>query len=216
MIAIQNKFLIVVFRGDFNPSIFQPVWFSKNKLLSDSEVEKSQLKIVIPDISDFSTDWFSLQVTRDRFLIKTSQESHFDALGDLVSGTFSLLKHTPLRQLGINFDGNVKMKDKDSWNDYGHKLAPKEVWKKRLKNPGMNQLQMKCDRDDDYKGYILITIKPSIEIDCGVNFHINDHYENESKNELLDASFFTELFKKEKNKSIVRSTEIITSLVEET
>lgn len=214
MIPIQNKSLIIVFRGDFNPSIFQPIWFSKNDLISDSEAEGTNLRVIIPDISDFNTDWFSLQVTRDRFLIKTSQESHFEALGDLVLGTFTLLSHIPLRQMGINFDGNVKMKDLKTWNSYGDKLTPKEIWRKKLKNPGMNLLQMKSDRDDKYKGYILVTVKPSESIDFGVDFHINDHYEIENTDKMNNTKYIIDIFRNEIEKSVNRSVDIINSLLE--
>ncbi len=198
MKKIENQTILVVFLGDFNPSIFQPIWFAKNKLLSDIEAEKAQIKVVIPDISDFTTDWFSLQVTRDRFLIKTSQESHFDALNDLVIGAFTLLKYTPLKKMGINFEGNIKMNDVESWHACGDKLAPKDIWKKKLMNPGLNQLQIKSERNDDYKGYILVTVNPSLNVENGVNFNINDHYEIDDNNKYMDSSFIIDIFKREK------------------
>ena len=215
MYSLQNKTLIIVFLGDFNPSIFQPYWYSHHGLISNDEAEKAQIKLIHPDITDFGIDWFNIQITRDRFIIKTQQESHFDPIYDLIMGTFSLLKETPLKRMGINFEAHVKMRDENTWNNYGDKLAPKEIWKRKFNRPGLNVLQIKSDRLDEYNGYILATIKPSNELQYGVHFHINDHYELTDPNEMVDSSFLLDVFAKEKQLSVNRSIDLINSLLEE-
>lgn len=211
---LKNQSLIIVLRGDFNPSIFHPLWFAQNKMMSEKEVEQANLKLVHPDISDFSIDWLTIQVTRDRFLLRTTQESHFEALQDIVLGSFSLLRFTPIRQLGINFEGQHVMKSLEERNAYGDKLAPKEIWRGNIKNPGLNSLQMKCDRNDDYGGYIMVTVRPSSELSNGVSFHVNDHYELSSGVKDNNALELLEVFSANKSESINNSKEIIKLLLE--
>ncbi len=94
----------IVLLGNFNPKIFQPIWFSTEELLQKQEAEKANIEIIHPDVTIFSLDWLRVTVTPERFSAETTQESYYEAVRDLIIGTFSLLRHTPITKMGINID----------------------------------------------------------------------------------------------------------------
>ena len=61
----------VVLLGDFNPKIFSPFWFASEGLLGRKEAETAVPEIIHSDVSIFKSDWFRLQVNRNRFSIVT-------------------------------------------------------------------------------------------------------------------------------------------------
>jgi len=70
---IQGQSIVLI--GDFNPRIFQPAWFGKEHLIRENEADTATIKIIHPDIVSFSTEWFELDITRDRFTISTNHEA---------------------------------------------------------------------------------------------------------------------------------------------
>jgi hypothetical protein len=169
----------LVVRGLFNPAILQPMWFAKHNLIRSHEAETAEIVLINPDISNFSTDWFQLQVTQQHFQISTVQVAYYEALRDLVAGTFKLLEHTPLSQIGINFHYHFNLESEDAWHSLGNMLAPKEFWSHLLQSPGMRTLTIEGQRPDDEKGFIRATVEPSVQIRQGVYVSINDHFELE-------------------------------------
>src|SRR3989304_7099258 len=92
----------IVILGDFNPKIFQPSWFAAENLIGKQEAEGAVVSVVHSDISIFSIEWARLEILRERFFAETTQQPYDKALRDLVLGTFTILRHTPLRLMGIN------------------------------------------------------------------------------------------------------------------
>src|SRR4051812_15052330 len=92
----------VVFLGSFNPSIFQPEWFARQNLLTAAEVEgpNTKVQIVHPQIAQFETESFIVEVTTERFLATVKPNTPGVLLRDFVIGTFYLLEHTPVRAMG--------------------------------------------------------------------------------------------------------------------
>ena len=168
----------IVFIGSFNPKIFQPAWFVKEGLIPKQEGHEAEIEIMHNEFVSFGLHWLKLSVTRDRFQVNTSQESFYEFLKDLALGTFTLLKHTPISQMGINLHMHFGMNSEKEWDNFGHKLTPKEIWSKVLTRPGMLKLTIQGDTNrDDLKGYRQVTVEPSPKVPNGVYFTVNEHYE---------------------------------------
>lgn len=95
MREIKEHFLSIVIRGDLNPRIFQPYWFSAQGLVGNQEADGARIEVIHRDISHFALDWIDIQVLRDRFTVRLLQEGHEESLRDFVLGTFKLRHHTP-------------------------------------------------------------------------------------------------------------------------
>ena len=123
----------------------------------------------------------ALEVTLDRLSARTTQIQHLDTLRGLVLGTFSLLRHTPVTQMGINRQAHFRSASEEEWHKLGHHLAPQEPWTGLLEKPGMRRLQMQGQRTDEYRGRITVVVEPSLRVKpgFGVYFEVNDHYEND-------------------------------------
>jgi hypothetical protein len=178
----------VVFVGSFNPAIFQPAWFTVEGLLPKEEAADADLAIAHPEVVAFSVDWFSLEVTRDRWAITSLQPPFYSALRDLALGTFTVLHHTPIRLIGLNRDWHFRMSSEDQWHDFGHRLAPPVNWENMLERPGMRSLTMEGVRPDGFRGYVRVKVEPSAKIHPGVYININDHYEVIVDNSELQAA----------------------------
>ena len=178
-IELQEKSIVLL--GKLNPSIFQPNWFSQQGLISLKESENAKITVIHQDIVSFDLDWVNILITRERCSFTSLQEL-FEPLRDLAFGTFKILKHTPLSQMGINHRIHCKFESEEKWHELGHKLAPKEIWNTVLDKPGMKSLTiMQSVRTDGYKGAINVTVEPSLKIPIGIFIGINDHYEIENK-----------------------------------
>lgn len=171
----------LVLLGDFNPKIFQPLWFAAQNLIRVKEAEEADIKIISAEAVIFSLDWVDIEVLRDRFTMKTIQEPYYDIVRDLCIGTFRLLKHTPIRKMGINRDFHYRMVSEEQLHALGHKLAPKPLWEGILKKPLLHTITMESSREDGLTGYIRVKVESSLKIRPGVYIHINDHYEVEDQ-----------------------------------
>ncbi len=79
----------IVLIGNFNPKIFQSAWFAAQGLLSQQEAEEAEIEIIHSSVVVFSTtNWMRMEVTDDRFIVKTSQEPYDVVIRDLILGTF--------------------------------------------------------------------------------------------------------------------------------
>ena len=173
--AEQDVHSIVVV-GDMNPQIFHPLWFAREGLLTESEAEEAEVKLVHPDIVAFSADWLEAQVTREKFIIKTKMEAYFEPLRDLAIGTFSLLAHTPLRAVGVNFDRHVKIRE-DKLEELTNKFAPKNFWEEKGLNTQFEGISVSIDKStvEHPLRFLKIKIEPSALIENGIFLNLNYH-----------------------------------------
>ncbi|MCI0454177.1 MAG: hypothetical protein L0Y68_04180 [Candidatus Dadabacteria bacterium] len=202
--------------GDFNPKIFQPAWFGMEGLIRKNEFETADIQIIHSDIVAFNVkDWLSFNVTRERLSAETAQEAYYEILRDLIVGTFKILRHTPIKMMGINHNRHFLMDSTEEWHRFGDKLAPKEYWKKILTKPGMRSLTIEDIRPDNFKGYIRITVEPSIRTlpDPGVFFQVNDHFEAKDPENTLGADEIINILENVWDESCNRSKEIIKTIL---
>jgi hypothetical protein len=171
----------VVALGSFNPAIFQPHWFSGNSLIRREEAEAATVQIIHKDVSIFSTEWFSLQVTDDRFSVDTMDPTKSLPLRDLAAGTFRILEHTPIGAFGFNGYRHFRFPSEDEWHTFGHHYAPKGSWTGIIANPGMRGLTIQGRREDCDANSVQVKIEPSTKAHPGVFIHVNQHYSLDEK-----------------------------------
>lgn len=172
---IQGVSIVLV--GSFNPTIFQPAWFAAQGLISDDEAEDAKIDVVHSEVAAYSLEWLNVQVIRERFSASTAQSPSFEVLRDFVLGTFTVLHHTPVTMLGLNFDRHYRVSDEAAWHEIGQRLASPEHWTPALQQPGMRSLTMEGTRPDGKRGAIRVRVEPSVQIRFGVYVNLNDHYE---------------------------------------
>ncbi|MCP5274915.1 MAG: hypothetical protein H6936_08720 [Burkholderiales bacterium] len=205
----------IVLIGSFNPGIYHPVWFQKQRLLQEVEIEKPAIEIINNDIAIFTAAWLRIEVTGDKFIAATEDESKFDPLCDLVIGTFRLLDQTPIQMIGMNREVGFELRSSDEWHKVGHVLAPKEVWQEidSIHDPGMLSLVMQSQRQDEYEGKFNITVKPLKPNTVSVAF--NNHIEiKKNDNDLLTAEKACEVIEAEWRNSLSRSLEVASELIQ--
>lgn len=173
----------VVLLGSFNPTIFQPEWFARQKLLPVDEAEKAIVKVVVPQVCQFETERFYLQVTNDRFQAGSKPNTEPASLPDLVGGTFFILEHTPVKGMGLNRAMHFALGSEEQWHQFGDILAPKQRWNEVLKGrPGMRSLSIQTV---DPNGSVLtVKVEPSAQVKFGVYFDTNQHYSAPEKEPL--------------------------------
>ena len=204
----------VIMLGDFNPTIFQPMWFAKEGLLRDSEATDAKITVVHQDVTGFSTDWFALQVTRDQFSASIKADAYIPHFSDLVRGVFQKLTHTPVRKMGINIQEKVRFKSEEDWHAFGHFLLPKSPWKGVAGKVGMRSVQMQCQgRDDAYKGFLLVIVEPQLATKSDAMMRVNDHYEVADEAEQKGAVWATKTLEAAFQTSIERSRSMIDALI---
>jgi len=213
---IEGVSVVVV--GSLNPAIFQPAWFAREKLIPQEEADTADVKIISPQVSVFSIGWLNLEITLDRFTANTSQMQHLEPLRDLVLGTFTLLRHTPLKHLGINRMAHFRSASEEAWHEIGHRLAPKEPWAGLLEKPGMRRVSMLGQRSDGYRGDITATVEPSLVLKkpvFGVYFEVNDHYDFSGEEKGNDCERILAILNNCWGPSLERSSRIMQDLMKE-
>src|SRR5258708_3380121 len=168
MPTLKQNGLRIVAVGDFNSKIFHPSWFVAENLISGTEAKDPTDLFIAEQLATFKLPWVTVRVVPQQFAVETTQDSHSEPLRDLVVGTFRLLRHTPVRQLGINVDQHYFCEDLDRWNNFGHRLAPKGEWLKIMKDPGLLWMRMKekAPREGGPPGYTQVDVASSTLFPC--------------------------------------------------
>jgi len=205
----------MVLLGDFNPKIIHPSWLAAQDLIAKSEAEAADVKIITSDVSVFKLEWLTLEVTRERYSASTTQAAYFEAVRDLVVGTFSILRHTPARAMGINRDAHFRVSTVEQWHSLGDRLAPKEFWKQVLEKAGLRVLILSSPRGGSHRGQVRVQIEPSARVDPGVFCAINDHYENDNDQSKTGCESLVSILRDCWDESMQRSKEIILRIIEE-
>lgn len=176
--TIESEEASIVFVGSFNPAIFHPQWFVRNDLIPQDDIEGANIEIVHNDISKFSLEWLGIDVLRNKFVARTNDPSKFSPLKDLMISVFSILKHMPITQMGMNLISTYKIDEEANWHAIGDCLVPKSIWEKTLpKRIGMTSLTVKSPRTDSLEGFINVIVNPSMTGLFGVVFNVNSHVE---------------------------------------
>ena len=175
----------IVLTGSFNPAIFQPEWFVRQNLMPAQEGEKAEIKVIAPQVCEFHTERFIIQVTGERFAAFSKPAANPAPLRDLVAGTFFILEHTPLKALGLNRDMHFALpsSSEDLWNRVGDTVAPKEIWRKVLHGHiGLRTLLLQAEIPDypdktQQQQRLNVRLEPSGSVKFGIFIQTNEHHE---------------------------------------
>lgn len=206
----------IVLLGSFNPGIFHPAWFQKQELLPQVEAEAAKIEVISNDIAIFTVAWLRIEATGDKFVARTTDESKFGPLRDLVVGMFQLLEQTPVNMIGMNREISFELASVEQWHAVGHALAPKELWLKYVKEPGMKSLLMESRRDDERHGQFNISVKPTPLKPCAVTVEFNDHIVfkgDEKGDEIHTAGEACKAIEEDWEKSLGRSWTVSNGLI---
>jgi len=173
----RESFAIVVL-GDFNPSIFQPLWFSLNGLVPDEEAKTADISVIHKQFASFSIGKILVQVDDSRLGLTTIESSQGPILRDLAIGTLSILEHTPLKAIGLNRDMVIALDTEEAWHAVGDRLVPKSDWMQIFDRPGMRHVVVEGKRPNCSADQLHIRIQPSANRE--VLIAVNQHYQLET------------------------------------
>jgi hypothetical protein len=218
--------LALVLVGNFNPSIFQPAWLARHKIITDRAADTASVSVVHPDITIFSIDTdFSLQVERERFSISRTF-APWVRISDIVGAIFGdLLPHTPVSKLGINLLVHFDAGSQAKRNEIGERLAPPAPWGEWGKlvssgegktRGGMQSLTMiQKNVSDRPAGWVQVKIEPSTRIRgglTGIFMEANDHYEL-AGSEAQDARALVTILRDKFDSSVKNSEKIVDQIM---
>jgi hypothetical protein len=92
----------------------------------------------------------------------------------LVVGTFALLKETPVWEIGINHAAHVP-KQRRRWDDVVAQFGDPQRSLVLLDEQRLQTIELVAPRDDDFVGDRKVSLQPSVLLDEGVWYTINDH-----------------------------------------
>lgn len=212
--VVAEEFAIVLI-GDFNPKIYQPSWFANQRLVRQSEADAAEVELIHSDFTSFSTECFVLQVARERFSMTVRSSAFKRQLHDLVVGTFNLLLHTPLTQMGINATTRLRFRNDTDWHAFGHFLVPKSQWAPILDRPGTRAVTVEGVRDDKRPGHVAVIAEPLRGAINEAIIRVNDHYDEAGETKKgQDAAYFLEVLSQCYDDSLCRARAIVDRLVE--
>src|SRR5215218_2825408 len=168
--------LAVVLVGDFNPVIISPFWLSSKKLIREQEAFEAKVEVIHNEIVKFELDWAKIEITKERFEIRTSLEPFFDPIRDLAISIFEILKETPIKAVGLNHLKYYAFENADQYYKIGNSLAPLGVWNDIMSDARLLSLEIvETKRKDGLNGSFRARIKPSdikLSTPYAILFHI--------------------------------------------
>ena len=165
--------------GSFNPAIFHPEWFLRQKLIGEDDAKEAKVNVVGSEVSDIQICGIKLVCINDRFSLGTENVSLAPRMQDLLLQIFTLLPHVPISACGINPHAHYVINNLQYWHKIGHTLAPKElVWDdiKQLEKPGMLSLSITAMRQGEFPGQINVRVEPSHRFQPGLFVQSNYHF----------------------------------------
>jgi len=203
----------IVFLGAFNPRIFQPSWFAHQGLIREEESQSAKIEIVHREAVVFMTEWFRLEVVQERVHFATTQSQFFEPLRDLALGTFRILSHTPLAQLGINRDMHFSMDTEDERDALYEKIAPRDPWRKVFAESKLATMSVISKRPDGYQGAIVVKVEASQRATPGVYISVNDHFERKDQGNPEGANELLSILEATWEESTARSLQLAKNLL---
>jgi hypothetical protein len=169
---------IVVVLGRFNPSIFQPAWLSNKGLIGEKEGQQAKNLIIHNELAKIDLEWMELEVTPERFIIKSTQEPFFQLIRDLVINVFGILAETPIKAVGLNSIMHYRFENQELRDEFAWFVSPRNEWSKVLRDPRIWKTEMVEKREDRYPGHFRVSMEVSETLkEVGCKFAMNNHFE---------------------------------------
>ena len=167
--------------GSFNPAIFHPEWFLRQKFINEDEAKQpeSAVNVVGRDVSDIQVCGMKLFCVSDRLSLSISNISKAARMHDLLLQVFTTLAHVPITACGINPNAHYRVDDVKYWHKIGNTLAPKDlIWNELVEQPGMQSLLIKAPRKGGFPGETFVWVEPSLDqrYHPGIFVRVNYHY----------------------------------------
>lgn len=173
---LQIYTLSVVLIGEFNPAIIQPSWLASKNLIREQEATDTNIELIHNDLTRFQLDWVTIEVTKNRFELRTSKEPYFGPTKDLALSIFNILKETPITAIGINHLKHYSLNEAELLN-FGDKLAPLSNWNEFMNDPRVLLLEiLEQKRIDGLEGSYRVKVQGSADVKNGVLINMNDNY----------------------------------------
>jgi len=134
---LRDTSLSTVLLGRFNPLIFSPEWLEVNNIIGPEEAasaRESGIEVMAPNVTSINLGSMKLVVEEERFVLIVGDEPLVRAR-DFPVTCFSLLRHTPVYAVGLNYNATLVATDPDKWDRFGDVLSPKEPWGNFLTGP---------------------------------------------------------------------------------
>jgi len=170
-----NDSLTLIAVGSFNPAIFQPEWFSKHELLSNTETADAKIEVIHPDAAQFATHWLNWQALRARISVSTTDAAQFSQLRDLVLGVLLLLPETPVTAFGINLDFHFRFQTQEECDEFAYRFAPPAAWEGLLTGTKLRRLHVECPPPPGLGKKFGVIMEPSAIADHGAYINLNTH-----------------------------------------
>lgn len=181
---LEKETLSIVFAGEFNPLIFQPYWLFSKNLIRESEAQGAKVEVMHPEVVKYALEWVDIEITRHKCILNSTLKPYFDSVKDLAENIFKILKETPITSFGINHVFDISLKNEKAFYDFGNTLTPLDIWSESVKEPRLFILEIyEKDRKDGQNGSRRFRVSPSqdLQINFGVAFNINNHFNISSK-----------------------------------
>ena len=196
----------IVLLGSFNPRIFQPAWFARNKMIGDKEADQpANLFQLKEQVVAFRVNMFELNVQPNRFVITSLDDHPAEHIKDLVISCFGkYLPHTPVTAIGINRNVHFDTGDFEVRDRVGSRLAPKDAWgdwgkeiqgaygepihgRGGMLSITMLQQNLQLDRCN-VSVQAKVELSSRIENNTGIFIGINNHFELSEDQSIQDAA----------------------------
>lgn len=166
----------IVLVGGFDPRRFHPLWLREHGLLGETDANSAEVKVMLSEVVEWSTEWLMLQVVETRIFAQAKTAASGASLRDLVLGILGLLDQAIVTAIGINRAMHWDVGGVADWHKVGDALAPKRLWEPHLtKRPGLRTLQIEdSERSDGLPGKVLVTVQSSSRIANGIFIDVNN------------------------------------------
>ncbi|ELO1773916.1 hypothetical protein K6U20_07615 [Vibrio fluvialis] len=151
----ESPILSIVLIGGFSPVNITRDCLLRYELISSEDYDNARNILLNQGTSRFELPWAIVTVntikdgTEAKLSVALTDPGSYALFSDLVMSLCDAFATTTVNALGINFHSKVTHFKLEDWHDFGHKLAPKQFWRKAFA-PG---------RDDLHVGLKTIAIK---------------------------------------------------------
>lgn len=172
----------VVLYGQFNPSIFQPLWMASKNLIGEEEAKQANIQVIHSTLAQFSIDdWLSVRVTKNSAYFEAPMAFN-PALRDFVTGIFSILKETPLDTFHFDCFFEILLLNDEMYDKFGNFISPLDIWKEYTEEPELQNIIIL-----DKKNGKSFDIRPSNIIKRnGITLLVTNHSEIKNAIEFID------------------------------
>lgn len=186
---INRETASIVLVGNFNPSIFHPEWFIRKGIAEEWDYGTDDNIINLPDTSQFTLPGGKkVTVLLNKFVITSSLASDHLALKDIATSAFAILRETPIAQMGMNYEAEIQISNREDWLQFGRELAPLHHWveaanyisdldKEQQETAGLWEMVMNLPRPDELTGFVRPKIQATSLDKFILSFSVNNHVE---------------------------------------